>query len=334
MVASIILAYVYPPLGAHYLHPKITSTWVSVMLMFIISGLCIKTEELSQASHRMGFNIFVQFFNYVVVSLVVMVFSRLLIAVDFLPQSLADGMVICSCLPVTVSMILVLTTSSNGDDAAAVFAAVFGALTGTFVTPGLVLTYIGVKGNIDIIRVLIKLSIRVLLPLLVGQLLQKFYAPTQDFVAEHRKSLKGVQEWCLVFIIYCVFCHTFETGIETSVGSLLLMTFLQIVVLISVMALAWVCLRVLFRDEPKLCVTGLFACTQKTISLGVPLINAIYENDPNAGIYTLPLIVWHPMQLVIGSAMAPYLVHFVKQQEDQLGRKPLIVQKLSSESIV
>ena len=52
--------------------------------------------------------------------------------------------------------------------------------------------------------------------------------------------------------------------------------------------------------------------------MGVPLINAIYESNPNVGLYTLPLLIWHPMQLVIGSALAPRIADWVKREEDRL----------------
>ena len=48
------------------------------------------------------------------------------------------------------------------------------------------------------------------------------------------------------------------------------------------------------------------------------MINAIYESNPNVGLYTLPLLIWHPMQLVIGSALAPRIADWVEREEDQL----------------
>ena len=52
--------------------------------------------------------------------------------------------------------------------------------------------------------------------------------------------------------------------------------------------------------------------------MGVPLINAIYESNPLVGLYTLPLLIWHPMQLVIGSAIAPRIAKYVERKEQAL----------------
>ena len=48
------------------------------------------------------------------------------------------------------------------------------------------------------------------------------------------------------------------------------------------------------------------------------MLNAIFESNPNVGLYTLPLLIWHPMQLVIGSALAPRIAKWVEREENRL----------------
>ena len=158
LLTAILLAYAYPPLGAKYLAPKITATWVAVVMIFFLSGIKLKTEELSKAFLRLKFNLFVQVFNFLVVSSVVFGFSRLMKYRNVLSESLADGMVISACVPITINMVLVLTTSSNGDEAAAVFNAAFGNLVGVFLSPALILMYLGVQGAVDLGTVFFKLG--------------------------------------------------------------------------------------------------------------------------------------------------------------------------------
>ena len=84
----------------------------------------------------------------------------------------------------------------------------------------------------------------------------------------------------------------------------------QFLLLVSFMLLAW--FVVLRGFAPRQRVMGLFGCTHKSVAMGIPLINAIYESDnPNLGLYTLPLLIWHPMQLVIGTFVSPYLAAYV-----------------------
>jgi len=318
VIFAILLGYAYPPLGAIYVAPNITATWIAVMFIFILAGMGIKTEEFAKAFQRLRFNTFLQLFNFGAVSGIVFGFSRLLVAANALPQSLADGMTICASLPITVNMVLVLTKSAGGDEAAAIFNAAFGNLMGVFVSPALILGYLGVSGQVDLAKVFFKLGLRVVLPIAIGQFLQKFVAPAKEFVKKYKPYFKKAQEYCLVFIVYTVFCKTFYNGSDVDVADVFLMIALQFVMLSFVMVLAWISLRVLFRNEPKLQAMGLFGCTHKTVAMGVPLINAIYEDNPMVGLYTLPLLVWHPMQLVLGTAVAPRVAAYVERREKEL----------------
>eukprot|EP00546_Thalassionema_frauenfeldii_P007816 CAMPEP_0178924044 /NCGR_PEP_ID=MMETSP0786-20121207/17100_1 /TAXON_ID=186022 /ORGANISM="Thalassionema frauenfeldii, Strain CCMP 1798" /LENGTH=428 /DNA_ID=CAMNT_0020598695 /DNA_START=174 /DNA_END=1460 /DNA_ORIENTATION=+ len=320
----ILLAYAYPPLGAIYLAPQITATWIAVIFIFLLSGIKLKSEEFAKAFSNIYFNAFLQLYNFFVVSAGVYGVSRLLILGDVIPQSLADGMVIGASVPITVNMVLVLTQSANGDEAAAIFNAAFGNMVGVFLSPALILLYLGVSGSVDLGTVFYKLLLRVLLPILVGQVLRKFSPAVVEFVKQHKKIMNKLQEYALVFIVYTVFCKTFSSDNSTasaSAGSIFIMIAFIFLLLTFFMILAWYLLKCFFPQRPKLRVMGLFGCTHKSVAMGIPLINAIYETNPNVGYYTLPLLVWHPMQLVIGSFLAPKLSDFVTREEERLGLK-------------
>jgi hypothetical protein len=53
--------------------------------------------------------------------------------------------------------------------------------------------------------------------------------------------------------------------------------------------------------------------------MGIPLIEAIYGHDPKIALYTLPLLVWYPIQIVVGSLAADHLKAFVKREHERLG---------------
>jgi hypothetical protein len=58
--------------------------------------------------------------------------------------------------------------------------------------------------------------------------------------------------------------------------------------------------------------------------------------DPTMmGLYTLPLLVWHPMQLLFGSGIAPYVAKYVDRREieitlDQTQQQQLMIAAGSS----
>lgn len=319
IIIVILLARAYPPIGAEYLQPQITATWICVVFIFILAGLGLKTEEFKKAFQRFYFNAAVQFFNFGVVSSLVFGISRGLASIDAIPQALADGMVVGACLPLTINMVLVLTKSSGGDEASAVFNAAFGNMVGVFLSPVLILAYLGVSGDVDLVGVFYKLALRVVLPVSIGQILQKCSPAVVAFVKEYKPRFKNAQQLAMVFIVYTVFCKTFssEDG-NIPIGSIFVTVAIQFCMICIVTALSWVYLKLLFPKEPTLRVMGLFGCTQKTVAMGVPLINAIYESDSNVGLYTLPLLIWHPIQLVVGSYLSPRLAEWVKREQARL----------------
>jgi solute carrier family 10 (sodium/bile acid cotransporter), member 7 len=101
VLAAIALARIYPSLGAEYVQPDITATWIAVCLIFFMAGLALKTDEFSKAFQQLRFNLFVQVFCFGVVSAAVYGLSRGLEAVGILSHYLADGMVVCASLPVS-----------------------------------------------------------------------------------------------------------------------------------------------------------------------------------------------------------------------------------------
>lgn len=134
---------------------------LSILFLLVLAGLGLRTEELTNAFLQIKFNIFVQCFNFGVVSSIAYGVSHILLSLGAISEGLADGMVVCASLPLTINMVLVLTKSSGGDEAAAIFNAAFGNLIGVFLSPVLILGYNGVTGRIDLPTVFLKLSLRV-----------------------------------------------------------------------------------------------------------------------------------------------------------------------------
>jgi solute carrier family 10 (sodium/bile acid cotransporter), member 7 len=84
------------------------------------------------------------------------------------------------------------------------------------------------------------------------------------------------------------------------------------------MTLAWYLMKPLFHKEPGLRVMGFFGCTQKTIALGIPLILSIFGGSEYESLYTLPILILHPMQLVVGSCVVHRLQNFMAEQTKRL----------------
>jgi len=316
---GIILAYSYPPLGAVYVYPKITSSYVAVITIFLLSGIGLRTKELKNVYKNINFNIFVVVFNFGVVSAFVFGIAKFLLKVGALSEALAQGLIICGCLALTVNMVFILTAKAGGDEALGIFHAAFGNFIGVFLSPLLVLFYTGESASIDVKNAYKDLFLKVIIPLIVGQIMQYFIPVLAKFYEKHRSRFTLVQELALVYIIFTTFSITFYKGVSgTTIGEVFIMIGTVFFCMISLMTLAWFSLKLLFRNKPKQRVMGLFGCTHKTLTVGVPLIQALYRNDPNIGIYILPILIWHPMQLFVGSSICPFLLSFVERETQRL----------------
>ena len=141
-------------------------------------------------------------------------------------------------------MVAVLAKCAGGDEASAIFHAAFGNFIGVFLSPLLILGYLGVAGSVDLVDVLYKLIIRVIVPVLLGQILQKFSPAVVAFSNRHKDLFTSLKQYCLVFIIYTVFCTTFSNdNLDTSLGDIFSLIGVILVVLMFLMALAWTTLR-------------------------------------------------------------------------------------------
>lgn len=223
-VIVIIFAKLYPPLGAVYLAPDITATWIAVIFEFFMAGLTLQTKEFSKAFQRIQFNSTIQFFNFGIDSAVVYGVALALRSLNILSIDLTNGMIICSCLPMTVNMVCVLTSLSHGDEAAAIFNAATGNMLGVIISPLLILLYIGESANLDIGETLYELTLRVIVPCIAGQLIQYFVPPIVLYVKNHKFFFKQAQQYALVYIVYTVFCKTFSKDTNNSILDIFLMS--------------------------------------------------------------------------------------------------------------
>jgi sodium/bile acid cotransporter 7 len=203
ILIGIGLAQAYPPLGAEYLKPKITASWVATGIIFFLSGLGLKTNDLLKvAFRRLYFNVFVEGFNFGVVSLIVFGVSRALASSGIIPQPLADGLAMAACLPMSINAVIILTTAANGDEAAAIFHCTLGNVCGIFLSPLLIVLYLpDVTADVDLPTVFLDLTLKVIVPLICGQLVHITIPSLREFYYAHKKIFKKIQESSLVYIV-------------------------------------------------------------------------------------------------------------------------------------
>jgi sodium/bile acid cotransporter 7 len=151
---------------------------------------------------KIPFHMFVQVYDFLVVSAVVFGVAKALLATGILHEALSNGMIICSCLSMSVNAVIVLTSAANGNEAAAIFHSALGNIVGIFLSPVLIVAFLpGASSNVNLAMVFLDLTYKVLIPLIIGQVLRLSLKTVREFYTRHKKCFKKAQEYSLVFIV-------------------------------------------------------------------------------------------------------------------------------------
>jgi sodium/bile acid cotransporter 7 len=58
-------------------------------------------------------------------------------------------------------------------------------------------------------------------------------------------------------------------------------------------------------------VTMMFCSTHKSLTLGIPMLKIVFAGDPGLSIISIPLLVYHPTQILLGALLVPFLQSWV-----------------------
>jgi sodium/bile acid cotransporter 7 len=86
---------------------------------------------------------------------------------------------VLGALPTTITMCIILTTAAGGDEPAALYNATSLNLIGIFITPAWLYILMNAVSTIPFGDVILKLFIKIIIPLMIGQAIQ--YFPYYDF---------------------------------------------------------------------------------------------------------------------------------------------------------
>jgi len=206
VVVAIGLALAGPQIGktGGPLYAQYTISFGATMSIFLLSGLSLKTSELVKAFKNIKLNCYIQFFSFFIIPAMTYPIVTLLNG-SFISSALLDGLLITACLPCTVNMCTTLTTAAHGDISAAVFNASVGNFLGIFITPLLLLGFMNVHADVPFSQVILKLLIKVVAPMTVGQFLR--YLPGKEIGAlmkKHDFTVRRSQEVLLATLVYKV----------------------------------------------------------------------------------------------------------------------------------
>jgi sodium/bile acid cotransporter 7 len=269
--------------------------------IFLLAGLSLPTSALATAAMRYKEHFLIQSINLALIPFATALGCNALVSAGLLAPALRDGMVVMAALPTTVNMCVALSRACAGDEPLAIFNAVLGQLLGVVLVPPLLLHLVGTSGATSAIETLRKLGSKVLLPLLVGQALR--CTSLGSILTGRKKILSRTSESCLLFIIFATFCDTFLRGFGLPASTLAQVFAIVLAYHVAFLGIAWQIGGAARLAAPQR-ITLTLTSTQKTLAFGLPLIRVVFANRPDLGLLLTPLLMQHPLQLMVGSLLS------------------------------
>ena len=302
MVVAVLLAWLVPDPGARggSLHPEIL-TKAGVALIFFLHGVALSFAALKAGTLRWPLHLVVQGCTFLFFPLLGLALFWL--AGDRIAGDLKLGFFYLCALPSTVSSSVAMTAAARGNVSAAVFNATLSSLLGVFLTPLWVGLLLQSGGNpMPMGKVILDLVIWLVLPLIVGQLCRPLLGA---WAARNKKFIHVVDRATILLLVYTSFCDSMKQGVWSGqgIGTVSLTLVVSALIFSAVLsAVGWMCDRLGFPVEDR--IAAVFCGSKKTLASGVPMAQLIFGANPGLSLILLPILIYHPLQLIIGGALA------------------------------
>ncbi|HKP94617.1 MAG TPA: bile acid:sodium symporter [Fibrobacteria bacterium] len=294
-----------PALGAPD-GPLRTGAWNGSIasVLFLVSGLVMRTREVRSSLGDWRLHLFTQGFSLAFLPCLFWG-AALLMAALRMDRALCLGVFFLGALSTTTTTAAVLTRTAGGDEAGALFNAALGSFLGVAVSPCIILMGTGRSVSLPLLPVMGRLVLQVLVPILIGQ---AFQAVAPALTERLRPGLGKASLWLLLILVWVVMCTGFARGFDATPWHLALAV--PVVALLHVLALAMAYYASGWKPwgfTRGRRTAALICGTQKSAAMGLPLLLIVFGKDRSLGLIVLPMLIYHPFQLVAASLLAPRL---------------------------
>ena len=305
IIAIIVLAWFFPqPADPNSGVPLNLIASIGIALIFFFYGLKLSPKQISTGLRNWKLHILVQLTTFLVFPLIILVFYPFIKTDN--GRTIWLAFLFLGALPSTVSSSVVMVSIAKGNIPAAIFNASISGLIGIVITPlwmGMFLQHTSVDFNLG--EIYVKLITQILLPVALGLSLQRFWG---KFARKHARYLTLFDKSVILLIIYKSFSESFENNVFSTVNifDLLLIMTAVITLFFSIYFLTGYLSRSLgFNQEDR--ITTQFCGTKKSLVHGTVFAKILFQNSASAGIFLLPIMLFHPVQILIISFIATKL---------------------------
>ncbi|MFE4974252.1 bile acid:sodium symporter family protein [Kitasatospora sp. NPDC056651] len=270
---------------------------LAVALLFFLYGARLSTRETLAGLRHLRLHALVSAATFVLFPLLGLA-TALLTPVPLTGQ-LQTGVLFLCLVPSTVQSSVALTGVAGGDVPAAICAGTYSSLAGLVLTPLLSAWLLGSHTRLSADG-LVRIGLQLLAPFLLGQLLRPWLG---GLLSRHRRVLTPVDRGSILLVVYTAFSAAVSQGIWHLVTPPALLGLLAVLLalLAAALAVTGLCARLLGLDRPAT-IAAVLCGSQKSLANGLPMATVLF--GPAAGLMVLPLMLYHQLQLVVGSLLA------------------------------
>jgi solute carrier family 10 (sodium/bile acid cotransporter), member 7 len=274
---------------------------IGVVLIFFFYGLKLDPAKLKSGMSNWKMHVAIQLSTFFLFPLLILPFYPFLKETNL--EMFWMGIFFLAALPSTVSSSVVMVSIAGGNIPGAIFNASISGIIGIVMTPfwmGLFLT--GAQEGFDFSHVLVQLITQIIVPVVAGLLLHRYFV---HWINRHLPKLAAFDKIIILLIVYESFSRSFMSGIFASVNWPALAGLFTTVILLFFIVLnftGWLAKKLHFNREDR--ITLQFAGTKKSLVHGSVFASVLFSGISGAGIFLLPIMIYHSFQLFYISILA------------------------------
>jgi sodium/bile acid cotransporter 7 len=263
--------------------------------------LRLSPEKLIKDLKNWKLHLTIQLLTFIFIPLVVLLFYPFFKNDGYYLMWLA--VFFLAALPSTVSSSVVMVSIARGNIPGAIFNASISGIIGIIITPFWMSFFLKASTtNFDFTKTLTDLVIQILIPVIVGLFLHRFWG---KWALKYKNQLSLFDKCVILTIVYNSFSESFTNGIFSSIPNwtLFLLSGAVIALFFVVFGFSnWISKKIGFTREEQ--ITVVFCGSKKSLVHGSVMSSVLFAGSAAASLFLVPIMIYHAFQLFYISIVA------------------------------
>jgi len=326
------------PWPGHYINHKVTQ-YLCVVGIFLYSGLFLRTDTLKEALTAFGAVAWGLASILFITSIIGAHLTKLLIfdpenapnrgdngttvtSGPYIgPNEFVTGLQVYMCMPCTISSGVVMVTQLEGNTALALLLTAVANVIGVFTIPVLIkwIVAAGVTFQFDLPGLVVKLSLSMLVPLIVGKLL-RFIKQLKTFV--YRPRVKLCMKLTNILLLVAIsWMKISTTSIKGGLKNLTVASVFVVAGWSIAMHLIFLIINICasfalrLKMDQKKCI--IILASAKTAAVAIPVVALLPPSLGDPGLMAIGIIVAHLTVILLDAVLIAFYLKYEKKKQQK-----------------